>query len=43
MIVSLAIGGTVAADPGAGQAPPTRATTADRAASALIGARGPGR
>jgi hypothetical protein len=30
MIVSLAIGGAVASDPGTAQAPPTRATTADR-------------
>jgi hypothetical protein len=32
MIVSLAIGGAVAADPSAGQAPPPQATTAERAA-----------
>ena len=32
MIVSLAIGGAVASDLGAGQAPPTQVTTADRAA-----------
>jgi hypothetical protein len=32
MVVSLAIGGAVAADPGAADAPPPRATAADRAA-----------